>query len=273
MQGTQETNENVHGQRPKRRSLAKLRNIFSNYKKQQLKEQRKHSLLRLILPKHYKQREQKLQTERQKQQKQQKAQHQPQPQQQESVVCTADSSPLHKSPRVLFNTCHFICSPVYEDEFWDEEEGEIQLQTAIATSIVDYNNHVVCAYANAKYSPPTTRMIMELQKNAYECTVCFDVISRNAEIWWCAHCYKLFHLPCVNKWFKESAKELWESWHCPCCQGVLYCAPESRCFCEKEVSPHANARFIPHSCGKICGKKLIGSFRTCNLSCHPGPCI
>lgn len=111
-----------------------------------------------------------------------------------------------------------------------------------------------------------------LEKNLYECSICYDVIRPRDKIWSCEKCYSLLHYKCCLNWARKSAEGMEViSWRCPSCQNLTMNLPsDATCFCGKNI--HQLNRFTPHSCGNTCGKKLKCS-HTCLLNCHPGPCM
>mmetsp|Transcript_7174 Transcript_7174/g.31701 ORF Transcript_7174/g.31701 Transcript_7174/m.31701 type:complete len:783 (+) Transcript_7174:156-2504(+) len=128
-------------------------------------------------------------------------------------------------------------------------------------------------------------LIEKLERQEYECMVCFENVLRRHKIWSCRRCYAIFHLGCVRKWAKSSTtyaqdnseRDSNASWRCPGCQdeglgrNFAYI-----CFCGRRVNPESEPGITPHSCGEICGRSrgAVGSTCThpCTERCHPGPC-
>jgi transcriptional repressor NF-X1 len=123
----------------------------------------------------------------------------------------------------------------------------------------------------------TEEIVKKLNNDAYECMICYDVISRKAQTWSCTRCFVIFHLACMSKWIKESySEENGGTWRCPACQMVRkrsQIPKQYRCFCGKHVKPEQDRHVTPHACSETCGKKRgKGCPHPCVLVCHPGPC-
>jgi len=117
-----------------------------------------------------------------------------------------------------------------------------------------------------------------MNRLAYECVVCTEVIRAHHEIWSCATCYRMFHLTCVRRWRETSLRG--SSWRCPGCQAEQSSTlVEAVCFCGKTLNPPSRPGVLAHSCGEVCGRPLAkftlaGSARStcphsCTLLCHP----
>ncbi|XP_043918359.1 NF-X1-type zinc finger protein NFXL1 [Protopterus annectens] len=126
------------------------------------------------------------------------------------------------------------------------------------------------------------------QTGAITCLICIASVKRNQAIWSCVGCYCMFHIPCIQKWAKDSiflitsplADDGFEKkdhpWPCPKCR---YEYKQSQtpnryyCYCGKVEDPTVDPWLIPHSCGQICDKQFKPSCgHKCLLLCHPGPC-
>lgn len=122
-----------------------------------------------------------------------------------------------------------------------------------------------------------TSLQEQLQRQTYECMVCFDSVKTSDRIWNCETCYAIFHYKCASKWAKKSVgvgvdDGSLSSWRCPGCQSTTANAPANdTCFCGKMIHPPFNRLTYPHSCGQSCNKARKCPHK-CDLPCHPGPC-
>ncbi|XP_018594135.2 NF-X1-type zinc finger protein NFXL1 [Scleropages formosus] len=125
------------------------------------------------------------------------------------------------------------------------------------------------------------------QSGAVTCLICIASVKRNQAVWSCSGCYCIFHLPCIQKWAKDSIflvssvtdedfgkKEY--PWPCPKCRHEYkpqetpnrYC-----CYCGKVEDPPLDPWLLPHSCGQVCDREFKPACgHRCLLLCHPGPC-
>jgi NF-X1-type zinc finger protein NFXL1 len=119
------------------------------------------------------------------------------------------------------------------------------------------------------------------------------------KIWSCSKCYCPFHLLCIQKWANDSTiqkklfhdnqpqgyytntgeyvtkKQIPINWDCPQCRVTYELSEIPRnyyCYCGKERDPEVQSFILPHSCGEICNKQLIGCNHKCRLLCHPRAC-
>jgi hypothetical protein len=93
-------------------------------------------------------------------------------------------------------------------------------------------------------------LIQQLERETYECMVCYERVRARDLIWNCAVCFSVLHFKCCTTWANKSASEL-DGWRCPGCQNVTLDAPtDPSCFCRKEIRPQRN-RYTPHSCRLI----------------------
>ncbi|CAL9694794.1 unnamed protein product [Knipowitschia caucasica] len=134
----------------------------------------------------------------------------------------------------------------------------------------------------------TGQYVNELfQSGALTCLICIGSVKRTQPVWSCAGCFSHFHLPCVQKWARDSVflvssvtdedfgqKQL--PWPCPKCRAEYPpSATPNRymCYCGKVQDPPSDPWLVPHSCGSVCEKRLKPDCgHTCLLLCHPGPC-
>uniref|UniRef100_A0A8C2ZVF3 Nuclear transcription factor, X-box binding-like 1 n=1 Tax=Cyclopterus lumpus TaxID=8103 RepID=A0A8C2ZVF3_CYCLU len=125
------------------------------------------------------------------------------------------------------------------------------------------------------------------QSGALTCLICIGSVKRTQAVWSCSSCFSLFHLPCIQKWARDSAflvssvtdedfGQKQHPWPCPKCRAEYPpSATPNRymCYCGKQQDPPADPWLAPHSCGSVCQKQLKPTCgHTCLLLCHPGPC-
>uniref|UniRef100_A0A3P8P1K2 RING-type domain-containing protein n=1 Tax=Astatotilapia calliptera TaxID=8154 RepID=A0A3P8P1K2_ASTCA len=127
------------------------------------------------------------------------------------------------------------------------------------------------------------------QSGALTCLICIASVKRTQAVWSCSSCFSLFHLPCIQKWAKDSVflvssvtdedfGQKQHPWPCPKCRAEYPpSATPNRytCYCGKLQDPPADPWLVPHSCGSICQKELKPACgHTCLLLCHPecAPC-
>lgn len=125
------------------------------------------------------------------------------------------------------------------------------------------------------------------QAGAVTCLICIASVKRTQPVWSCSGCFSLFHLPCVQKWARDSVflvssvtdedfGQKQHPWPCPKCRTEYPpSATPNRymCYCGKVQDPVSDPWLVPHSCGSVCEKNLRPDCgHTCLLLCHPGPC-
>ncbi|XP_070785533.1 NF-X1-type zinc finger protein NFXL1 [Enoplosus armatus] len=125
------------------------------------------------------------------------------------------------------------------------------------------------------------------QSGALTCLICIASVKRTQAVWSCSSCFSLFHLPCIQKWARDSAflvssvtdedfGQKQHPWPCPKCRAEYPpSATPNRymCYCGKLQDPPADPWLAPHSCGSVCQKEVKPTCgHTCLLLCHPGPC-
>eukprot|EP00079_Xenopus_tropicalis_P028320 XP_012823254.1 PREDICTED: NF-X1-type zinc finger protein NFXL1 isoform X1 [Xenopus tropicalis] len=126
------------------------------------------------------------------------------------------------------------------------------------------------------------------QSGAVTCLICIASVKRNQAVWSCSGCYCIFHMPCIQKWAKDSvflvSSPLTDDdfdkkdypWPCPKCR-YEYKRSETPsryyCYCGKVEDPPLDPWLVPHSCGQVCEREFKPSCgHKCLLLCHPGPC-
>ena len=167
-----------------------------------------------------------------------------------------------------------------------------KLRASIESGHFDDNDESasrVEALRESGYSGLAAQMISRLQRDAYECLICFDRVRRHQAIWPCKTCFTLIHIGCISKWARRSLADDADAaaqagplaWRCPGCQSAYVERPKASCFCGAHNGPAADDGFLlPHSCGEPC--KLKERLRDegvpdvcehpCAQLCHPGPC-
>ncbi|XP_028600956.2 NF-X1-type zinc finger protein NFXL1 isoform X4 [Podarcis muralis] len=135
-----------------------------------------------------------------------------------------------------------------------------------------------------------TRQYMNdaFQSGAMTCLICIASIKRNQAVWSCSGCFCIFHMPCIQKWAKDSlfliSSPLTDDdfgkrdypWPCPKCR-FEYKRSETPtryyCYCRKVEDPPLDPWLVPHSCGQVCERDFKPPCgHRCLLLCHPGPC-
>ncbi|XP_077333657.1 NF-X1-type zinc finger protein NFXL1 isoform X1 [Lithobates pipiens] len=125
------------------------------------------------------------------------------------------------------------------------------------------------------------------QSGAVTCLICIASVKRNQAVWSCCACYCIFHMPCIQKWAKDSiflVSSLTDDdfekkdypWPCPKCR-YEYKRSQTparyNCYCGKVEDPPLDPWLVPHSCGQVCETEFKPSCgHKCLLLCHPGPC-
>uniref|UniRef100_A0A6J0TA16 NF-X1-type zinc finger protein NFXL1 isoform X1 n=1 Tax=Pogona vitticeps TaxID=103695 RepID=A0A6J0TA16_9SAUR len=126
------------------------------------------------------------------------------------------------------------------------------------------------------------------QSGAMTCLICIASVKRNQAIWSCTGCFCIFHMPCIQKWAKDSvflvSSPLTDDdfgkrdypWLCPKCR-FEYKRSETPsryyCYCGKVEDPPLDPWLVPHSCGQVCEREFKPPCgHRCLLLCHPGPC-
>ncbi|XP_069833688.1 NF-X1-type zinc finger protein NFXL1 isoform X1 [Dendropsophus ebraccatus] len=126
------------------------------------------------------------------------------------------------------------------------------------------------------------------QSGAVTCLICIASVKRNQAVWSCFGCYCIFHMPCIQKWAKDSiflvSSPLTDDdfekkdypWPCPKCRYEYKRSQTPAryyCYCGKVEDPPLDPWLVPHSCGQVCAKEFKPSCgHKCLLLCHPGPC-
>uniref|UniRef100_A0A1A8GZW0 Nuclear transcription factor, X-box binding-like 1 n=2 Tax=Nothobranchius korthausae TaxID=1143690 RepID=A0A1A8GZW0_9TELE len=141
------------------------------------------------------------------------------------------------------------------------------------------------------------------QSGALTCLICIASVRRTQQVWSCSGCFSLFHLPCIQKWARDSAflvssitdedfGQKQHPWPCPKCRTEY---PPSatpnrvslqRCVCGRQTSerPCSSPRWTcqqvcgapltcgHHTCEEVCGRTLGCRNHKCPSVCHQGSC-
>jgi len=172
-----------------------------------------------------------------------------------------------------------------EDSF-SEDDGENDLEI-IST--------VFNLYGKSSAEQKKTEQILKdsLRSGTSVCLICIASLKKADPIWSCSKCYCSLHLPCIQRWAKDSIYFQTEAasdqvapgqvvdskkfkWCCPKCRADYtqqLIPTRYHCYCEKVTDPSFDPWLVPHSCGSRCEKPLQPECsHICLLLCHPGPC-
>ncbi|XP_053110346.1 NF-X1-type zinc finger protein NFXL1 isoform X1 [Hemicordylus capensis] len=171
-----------------------------------------------------------------------------------------------------------------EDE--DNEEVEGKHGKILAKTFTPYTSQTD---GDASELERTRQYMNEaFQSGAMTCLICIASVKRNQAVWSCSGCFCIFHMPCIQKWAKDSlfliSSPLTDDdfgkrdypWPCPKCR-FEYQRSETPtryyCYCGKVEDPPLDPWLVPHSCGQVCEREFRPSCgHKCLLLCHPGPC-
>ncbi|XP_077355994.1 NF-X1-type zinc finger protein NFXL1 [Festucalex cinctus] len=172
-----------------------------------------------------------------------------------------------------------------EDDDDDDDDNEHKDARVLESTFTAYASHTGGDVTGLQR---TGQYVSELfQSGALTCLICIASVKRTQAVWSCSSCFSLFHLPCIQKWARDSVFLLCSAtdedfgrkqhpWPCPKCRAEYpHAATPSRymCYCGKLQDPPADPWLAPHSCGGVCHKELKPSCgHACLLLCHPGPC-
>ncbi|XP_037397326.1 NF-X1-type zinc finger protein NFXL1 [Pygocentrus nattereri] len=183
------------------------------------------------------------------------------------------------------------CSSSSEEEEEEEDDDDVEdgrlgkRGTILQSTLTAYTNHMG---GDVSELERTRRCLNEVfQSGAITCLICIASVKRTQAVWSCVGCYCIFHIPCIQKWAKDSIflvssvtdedfgkKE--HPWPCPKCRYEY--SPQQTpcryyCYCGKEVDPAPDPWLLPHSCGQVCDREFKPPCgHRCLLLCHPGPC-
>uniref|UniRef100_A0A3Q2EC04 Nuclear transcription factor, X-box binding-like 1 n=1 Tax=Cyprinodon variegatus TaxID=28743 RepID=A0A3Q2EC04_CYPVA len=177
------------------------------------------------------------------------------------------------------------------DDAGDRQRGKVLESTFTSyTSQTDGRSRCpsLCSGGDASGLHRTNQYLSDLfQSGALTCLICIASVRRTQQVWSCSGCFTLFHLPCIQKWARDSVFLICSAtdedfgqkqhpWPCPKCRTEYPpSATPNRylCYCGKLQDPPADPWLVPHSCGAVCQKELRPSCgHACLLLCHPGPC-
>ncbi|XP_015921379.2 NF-X1-type zinc finger protein NFXL1 [Parasteatoda tepidariorum] len=196
--------------------------------------------------------------------------------------CPSDGDLSTQSHRRFEEACEMIQrnASKFIDQEWAEsssdEEDEVDV-SVLQKTWLNYNDN---EHKNLQKVKDYLQEI--ITHGAITCLICIESVGKKEKIWNCQNCYCVLHLSCIMKWAKDS---LYSSntdekksfkWSCPKCRfDYLPSDKPSKyfCFCKKVENPSFDTWGVPHSCGKICEKRLVPDCgHSCSLLCHPGPC-
>ncbi|XP_061664991.1 NF-X1-type zinc finger protein NFXL1 [Syngnathoides biaculeatus] len=172
-----------------------------------------------------------------------------------------------------------------EEDDDDDDEEEHKDAHVLKSTFTAYASHTGGDVTGLQR---TGHFVSELfASGALTCLICIASVKRTQPVWSCSGCFSLFHLPCIQKWARDSVFLLSSAtdvdfgskqhpWPCPKCRAEYSHADTPArymCFCGKLQDPPADPWLAPHSCGAVCHKELKPSCgHACLLLCHPGPC-
>ncbi|CAL4139138.1 unnamed protein product, partial [Meganyctiphanes norvegica] len=179
----------------------------------------------------------------------------------------------------------YMATHQFEESSEEEQEEDVDFEE---DTVLD---KVYQSYGSDRDMGGTYQYLQDAFKNgALVCLICIENVKKNDAIWNCQGCYSSFHIPCVQKWAKDSIYHQAEAqtennthidraafnWFCPKCRAEYQqksIPTKYACFCGKQTDPVFDPWLVPHSCGNNCGKKLKPECgHVCLLLCHPGPC-
>ena len=88
-------------------------------------------------------------------------------------------------------------------------------------------------------------------------------------MWSCKECHQIYHYTCARRRFVGNLM-------CPTCKRTPSAPTVARCWCGKQ--DHGAFNLLGNSFGFLCGKTLSCDSpgtkcnKSCNNTCHPGPC-
>ncbi|XP_029444066.1 NF-X1-type zinc finger protein NFXL1 [Rhinatrema bivittatum] len=171
-----------------------------------------------------------------------------------------------------------------------EDEGDEDIEgkhgRILALTFTKYTNQTD---GDASELERTRQYVNEaFQAGAMTCLICIASVKRNQAVWSCSGCFCIFHIPCIQKWAKDSifliSSPLTDDdfgkkdypWPCPKCRHEYKRSETPNryyCYCGKVEDPPLDPWLVPHSCGQVCEKAFQPSCgHKCLLLCHPGPC-
>ncbi|KAF3825226.1 hypothetical protein GH733_005860, partial [Mirounga leonina] len=132
------------------------------------------------------------------------------------------------------------------------------------------------------------------QAGAMTCLICIASVKRNQAVWSCSGCFCIFHMPCIQKWAKDSqflvSSPLTDDdfgkrdypWPCPKCRFEYKrsdtpspCPPcpkmvTTTCYCKKAKPVPRRCSAKEWACQLPCGRKLLCGQHKCENPCHAG---
>ncbi|XP_073198218.1 NF-X1-type zinc finger protein NFXL1 isoform X4 [Lepidochelys kempii] len=200
-----------------------------------------------------------------------------------------------------------------EDQFSssseEDEDSEGKHGKILAKTFTIYTNQTD---GDASELERTRQYVNEaFQSGALTCLICIASVKRNQAVWSCSGCFCIFHMPCIQKWAKDSLflisspltdddfgkKDYPWPWFPPAALLLVIAhltihtvtrviSPKCRfeykrsetptryyCYCGKVEDPELDPWLVPHSCGQVCEREFKPPCgHKCLLLCHPGPC-
>ncbi|CAJ0958465.1 unnamed protein product [Ranitomeya imitator] len=173
-----------------------------------------------------------------------------------------------------------------EDDADGEEDNEGKQKRILALTFTTYTNQTD---GDTTDLARTKQYVNEaFQSGAVTCLICIASVKRNQAVWSCFGCYCIFHMPCIQKWAKDSiflVSSLTDDdfekkdypWPCPKCRYEYKRSQTPAryyCYCGKVEDPPLDPWLVPHSCGQVCEKEFKPSCgHKCLLLCHPGELV
>ncbi|KAL7863880.1 hypothetical protein AOLI_G00153000 [Acnodon oligacanthus] len=207
--------------------------------------------------------------------------------------------------RLVEKPCSFSSDDDDEEEEDDDDDDDVEdgrlgkRGTILQSTLTAYTNQMGGDVSDLE----RTRQYLNeaFQSGAITCLICIASVKRTQAVWSCVGCYCIFHIPCIQKWAKDSIflvssvtdedfgkKE--HPWPCPKCRYEY--SPQQTpcryyCYCGKEVDPRprplAPPTFLWTEClpgrnlfglvilflSAVCGGKLMGMIRLPTLPPFP----
>ncbi|EAW93041.1 nuclear transcription factor, X-box binding-like 1, isoform CRA_a [Homo sapiens] len=152
----------------------------------------------------------------------------------------------------------FSSSSEEGDEDFEGKQGKI-----LANTFITYTTQTD---GDTRELERTKQYVNEaFQAGAMTCLICIASVKRNQAVWSCSGCFCIFHMPCIQKWAKDSqflVSSVTDDdfgkkdcpWPCPKCR-FEYKRSETPsryyCYCGKVEDPPLDPWLVPHSCGQM----------------------
>uniref|UniRef100_A0A3Q2YKF6 Uncharacterized protein n=1 Tax=Hippocampus comes TaxID=109280 RepID=A0A3Q2YKF6_HIPCM len=97
---------------------------------------------------------------------------------------------------------HTNCSSSSEEEDDDDDDKEHKDARVLQSTFITYASHTGGDITDLQR---TGQYVSELfQSGALTCLICIALVKRTQPVWSCSGCFSLFHLPCIQKWARDS---------------------------------------------------------------------